>query len=102
MISHTTQAALELSAVSLGCSPYPALQGGGSDQSQPYLEPRFEYKGEKQIQSSFQNKTVTTGKGIRLQQCQIPETRQKVFKEQFHQVEFFLFHHPKCMGFFVW
>lgn len=90
MVSHATQAALELSAVPLGCSPHPAPQGGGSDQSQPYLEPRFECKGEKQILSSFQNKNVTTQKGIGLQRCQILETWQKVFKEQFHKAKFFL------------
>lgn len=49
-----SRAGLALSAVALGPAPHPALQGGGSGQSQPCLHPGFEHKGEKCIHSSSQ------------------------------------------------
>lgn len=47
--THVTLAARELSAASLGCSPHPA-PGWWLRQSQPYLQPGFEYTRRK-IQS---------------------------------------------------
>lgn len=81
--------------MSLGCSPHPALQGGGSDQIQLYLELRFEYKGRERNSLRFPEHDCNYRK--RHQASVVPETGQKVFKEEFHKAGFLLFH-PGLFG----